>query len=93
MPSHPPFERPPRRAVAELSAEKRAAWRTGYLNDEGTELRVLALMERTEAGLRAAGAEVTIRTLWLHLAERATAENTPDLRAAAALAGMAMGLG
>ncbi len=85
------YERPPRRALADLPAVRRAAWRTQYLFDEGAELRVLALLERTEAAMRSTGREVTIRTLWLHLMERCAAETDVDLRAGAALAGMAVG--
>ena len=73
--------------------ETRALWRTRYLNDDGQELRAMAVLQQAEAKLRAEGREVTIRTLWMSLAERCVGMDDPDLRAAAALAGMAAGLG
>ncbi|MGI4940952.1 MAG: hypothetical protein ACRYHQ_10405 [Janthinobacterium lividum] len=39
-----------------------------------------------------ASAETTIYALWVTVADRAAIEDTPDGRAAAALAGRAMGL-
>ena len=95
MPSEPLaslHDRPPRRALADLTRETRAAWRTRYLFDEGAELRVLGLLERVEAAMRSTGSEVTIRTLWIHLADRCVGNRDVDLRAAAALAGMAAGI-
>jgi len=54
---------------------------------------VQALLDQAEAALRLGGAPVTIRTLWMALADhRAGRSDDADLRAAAALAGMAMGL-
>lgn len=86
------YERPPRRALADLPPATRAVWRTRYLNDAGAELRVLGLLERTETAIRSTGSEVTIRTFWIHLADRCVGVNDADLRAAAALAGMAAGI-
>lgn len=91
MPDPATFDLPPRRALAAVSPEVRAAWRGRYCAGEGAELRVQALLERTERELRAASAETTIHMLWVTLANRVVIENTPDGRAAAALAGMAMG--
>ncbi|MGI4801026.1 MAG: hypothetical protein ACRYG8_44770 [Janthinobacterium lividum] len=51
-----------------------------------------AALANTERELRAAGAEVTIHALWVALADRAGEDGEPDVRAAAGLAGMAMGL-
>jgi hypothetical protein len=79
--------------MAELAPETRAAWRTRYLTDQGAELRVMAMVERAETALRNSGAHTTIRTLWLSLADRAAKEQEPDIKAAAGLAGMALGLG
>ena len=56
------------------------------------ELRVQPLLDRAEAALRPGGAPVTIRALWIALADRAGRSDGADLRATAALAGMAMGL-
>ena len=53
--------------------------------------RVQALLDRAEAALRPGGAPVTIRALWIALADRAGRSDDADLRAAA-LAGMAIGL-
>ncbi len=83
------FDLPPRAAIAALPEEARAAWRGRYCLGEGAELRALALLERTERELRAAGAEATIHGVWVALVDRA---DTPDEQAAAALAGLAMGL-
>lgn len=89
-PGHPPHDRPPRQALGEMPAEVRAAWRGRYITE--AELRVQALPGRAEAALRPRGAPATIRTLWIALADRAGRSDDADLRAAAVLAGMAMGL-
>ncbi len=89
---HPPYDRSPRQAWAEMPEAVRAAWRERYLTEAAAELRVLALLERTEAGLRTGGTPVTIRMLWIALADRAGSSDDAGLRGAAALAGMAMGL-
>ncbi len=89
---HPPYDRPPRQALSEMPAEVRAAWRGRYIAEAEAELRVQALLDRAEAALSADGAPVTIRTLWIALADRAGRSDDADLRAAAAPAGMAMGL-
>ena len=90
QPSH--YESPPRLALATMRPETRAIWRTRYLNDDGQELRAMAVLEKAEARLRAEGREVTIRTLWMSLADKCVDVDDPDLRAAAALAGMAAGM-
>ena len=89
-PGHPPYDRAPRQALGEMPDEVRAAWRGRYILE--AELRVQALLDRAEAALRPGGASVTIRALWIALADRAGRSDDADLRAAAALAGMAMGL-
>ena len=89
---HPPYDRPPRQALGEMPVEVRAAWRSRYPAEAEAELRVQALLDRAEAALRASDAPVTIRILWIALADRAGRSDDADLRAAAALAGMAMGL-
>ncbi len=91
-PGYPPYDRPPRQALGEMPAEVRAAWRGRYITEAEAELRVQALLDRAEAALRPGGTPVTIRTLWIALADRAGRSDDADLRAAAALAGMAMGL-
>ncbi|MGI4976793.1 MAG: hypothetical protein ACRYG6_07605 [Janthinobacterium lividum] len=55
-------------------------------------MRARATLARVESELRAAGAEVTIHALWVELADRAGQGDEPDVRAAAALARMTMGL-
>jgi len=89
---HPPYGRPPRQALGEMPAEVRAAWRVRYGTEAEGELRVQALLGRAEAALRADGAPVTIRTLLALAGHRAGRPDDADLRAATALAGMAMGL-
>lgn len=86
------LDQSPRRAFAAMSVEDRATWHIRYCAQEGAEPRVWVLLERTEKDLRAAGEPATIHSLWVHLADRAGQENDLDVRAAAALAGMAMGL-
>jgi len=75
-----------------MPAEVRAAWRDRYTTGADAELRVLALLDQAEAALRPDGAPVTIRTLWIALADRAGRSDNADVHAVAALAGMAMGL-
>ncbi len=89
---HPPYDRSPRQALDEMPEEVRAIWRRRYLTEAEAELRVLALLDRAEAALRTGGTPVTIRMLWIALADRAGRSNDADLRAAAGLAGMALGL-
>ncbi len=88
--SHPTaFDQPPRRALAALSPEDQAAWHLRYCPQEGLEMRARVTLANVECERRATGAEVTIHALWLALADRARQGDEPDVRAAAALAGMA----
>ncbi len=89
---HLPYDRSPSRALAEMLAADRSAWRSRYAAEGDAELRAQALLERAEAALGAAGVPPTIRVLWIALADRAGRSEDADMRAAAALAGMAMGL-
>jgi len=89
---HTPYDRPSRQALSEMPADVRAAWRDRYITEAEAELRVLALLDQAEAALRPGGAPVTNRTLWIAPADRAGRSDNADLHAAAALAGMAMGL-
>ena len=82
-PGHPPYDRPPRQALGEMPAEVRAAWRGRYITEAEAELRVQALLDRAEAALRPGGAPVTIRTLWIALADRVGRSDDAALRAAA----------
>ena len=91
-PRVPSYERSPRAAVAEMPADVRDAWRARYSVQADAELRAEALLNRAEATLQAAGKPATIRTVWILLADRAGADGDADVRIAAALAGMAMGL-
>ena len=86
------YERSPRAAAAEMPADVRDAWRARYSVQADAELRAEALLNRAEATLRTAGKPATIRTVWILLADRAGADGDADVRVAAALAGMAMGL-
>ena len=86
------YDRSPRLAVGTMPADARAAWRERYAVQNEGELRVQAILDRAEAALVAAGTPATIRTLWMAFADRAGPSGNADLKAAAALAGMAMGL-
>ena len=91
--SHPPYDRPPRLALAEMPADARAVWRERYSVQDEAELRVQAILERAETALRSAGKSTTIRALWMALTDALLGKgNNADLRAATALAAMAMGL-
>jgi len=63
-----------------------------YAAQEDAASRAEALVERAEMALVASGRSATIRDVWMLLARRAGSEVDADMRAAAALAGMAMGL-
>ena len=90
---HPPYDRPPGLALAELPADVRARWRDRYVAQPEAELRVQSILDRAEAALVSAGGPVTIRTLWMALLDSLQGrEGNADLRAATALAGMALGL-
>lgn len=80
----------PQEALDGMGIEAWAAWRTRYDADSQMEAQARALLDRAERALRNAGREVTIRTVWMLLADRAG--DGPDMKAAAALAGMALGL-
>ncbi|MGI4946541.1 MAG: hypothetical protein ACRYHQ_39285 [Janthinobacterium lividum] len=86
------FDFSPRRALATLSTDDLAVWHLRYCPQEGLEMRARAALANVERELRAAGAEVTIHALWVELADRAGQDDEPDVKAAAALAGMALGL-
>lgn len=86
------YDLPVRRALSEMPAAVREAWRARYLTQDGGEHKAQALVERAEAAMRDRGEPTTIRTVWMFLADRAGQEDNADLRAAAALAGAAMGL-
>jgi hypothetical protein len=91
-PAYPAYDRQPRQALGEVPAEVRLAWAARYLVQDGAGPRAEALVERAEAALVGAGRLATIRDVWMLLAQRAASGDDADLRAAAALAGMAMGL-
>lgn len=86
------YDLPVRRALDKMPAVVRQTWRNNYLTQDGAEHKAQALVERAEAAMRERGELTTIRTVWMLLADRAGQEENADLRAAAALAGMAMGL-
>lgn len=86
------YDRSPRGAFAALSDETRADWHLRYCPQPGMEPRVWVLLERVEREMRAAGEPTTIHALWVALADRAGRANDPDVSAAAALAGVALGL-
>ena len=81
-----------RQTLDELSHHVRAAWMARYAAQEDVASRAEALVERAGTALIAAGRPATIRDVWMLLAHRAVRDGDADMRAAAALAGMAMGL-
>ena len=91
-PSTAPYDRSVRDALAELPHDVRAAWTARYAAQEDAASRAKALVERAETALLAADRPSTIRDVWMLLARRAGSDDDADMRAAAALAGMAMGL-
>ncbi len=86
------YDRPLGLALAEMQEDVREAWRTRYAIQGDAEQRALAVLTRAEATLQAASKPATIRTVWMLLADRASTSSDADTKAAAALAGMAMGL-
>ncbi len=86
------FDQSPRRALSALTPDDQATWHLRYCPQEGLEMRARAMLQNVERELRDAGQEVTIHALWIELADRAGEGGEPDVRAAAALAGMACGL-
>ncbi len=91
-PSLAPYDLAVRQALDGLLHHGRAASRTRYAAQEDAASRAAALVERAGTALIAAGRPATIRDVWMLLARRAGSEGDADMRAAAALAGMAMGL-
>ncbi len=86
------YDRAVRDALADLPHDVRAAWMARYAAQEDVASRTEALVERAETALVTSGRPAIIRDVWMLLARRAGSEGDPDMRAAAALAGMAMGL-
>ncbi len=80
----------PQVALAGMGMDVWATWRERYDTDGRLEVRARVLIDRAEAALRNAEREVTIWAVWVLLANRAG--DDPDMRAAAALAGVALGL-
>ena len=78
--------------ISLASHEALAQWRVLCLPGEGDELKIRSLIERHEARMRTAGREAAIRAVWVELADAATNGDDPEMRAAAGLAAMAMGL-
>ncbi len=91
-PSTASYDRAVRDALAELPHDVRAVWMARYAAQEDAASRAEALVERAETALLAADRPSTIRDVWMLLARRAGSDDDADMRAAAALAGMAMGL-
>jgi hypothetical protein len=91
-PSTASYDRAVRDALAELPYDVRAAWMARYAAQEDAASRAEALVERAGTALLAADRPSTIRDVWMLLARRAGSDDDADMRAAAALAGMAMGL-
>ena len=91
-PSTAPYDRAVRDALAELPHDVRAAWMARYAAQEDAASCAEALVERAETAFLAADRLATIRDVWMLLARRAGSDDDADMRAAAALAGMAMGL-
>ena len=86
------LDQSPRRALTALTDDDLAAWHLCYCPQEGLEMHARAVLTRVEVEVRTAGAEATIHALWVALADRTGQGDEPDVRAAAGLAGMAMGL-
>ncbi len=80
----------PQAALAGMGTDVWASWRSRYDADGDLEVRARALIDRAETALRNAEKEVTIWAVWVLLANRAG--DDADMRAAAALAGVALGL-
>lgn len=79
-------------ALAEMPSGVRQAWRECYIASAGAEARAEDNLRRAEAALQAALRPATIRTVWMLVANRAGTGGADDMKVAAALAGMAMGL-
>lgn len=80
----------PQAALAGMGTHVWAAWRSRYDAGSDLEIRARALIDRAETALRNAGREATIWAVWVLLANRAG--DDADMKAAAALAGVALGL-
>lgn len=79
-------------ALAEMPSDVRHEWRERYIASEGAEATAEDHLRRAEAALQAALRPATIRAVWMLVADRAGAGGSDDMKVAAALAGMAMGL-
>ena len=83
-----------RQQVNALPAYVLAAWRTRYALSDGVDLEARALLDQEAAVVRGEGGQPDARTVWMRFIDRVVRAGSPspELVAAAALAGLAAGV-
>ncbi len=83
-----------RQQVNVLPAYILAAWRTRYVPTDGVDLEARALLNKEAAAVRASGVQSDALTVWMRLTDMVVrvGSPSPELLAAAALAGLAAGV-
>lgn len=83
-----------RQQVGSLPAHILAAWRSRYIPADGVDLEARALVNQEAAAVRAQGKQPDALIVWMRLADLVVkvGSPSPELLAAAALAGLAGGL-
>lgn len=83
-----------RQQVAALPLHVLAAWRSRYGVIDGVDLEARAMLDKEAAAVRAGGVQPDALTVWMRLTDKVVrvGSPSPELIAAATLAGLAAGL-
>ena len=83
-----------RQQVGSLPAHIVATWRSRYVPVDGIDLEARAILNQEAAAIRAQGTQPDALTIWIRLTDQVAriGSPSPELLAAAALAGLAAGV-
>ena len=83
-----------RQQVGSLPAHIVATWRSRYVPVDGIDLEARAILNQEAAAVRAQGTQPDALTVWMRLTDQVAriGSPSPELLAAAALAGLAAGV-
>ena len=83
-----------RQQVADLPPYILAAWRSRFVPVDGVDLKARAVLNKEAAAIRADGNPPEVLTVWIRLCDTVVrvGSSSPELLAAAALAGLAPGI-
>ena len=83
-----------RQQVGSLPAHIEATWRSRYIPVDGIDLEARTILNQEAAAVRAQGTQPDALTIWMRLTDQVAriGSPSPELLAAAALAGLAAGV-